>query len=197
VALRRDGDDGHPLQPLLRAQAQGHLVAVESRDGDVDEDEIELSLGRLADPLQAVRGVHHIEPCRGQQLANQEAVRGVIFDVEHAGHRGPMYSPWAAPWQEPGSISRGQPLAGPSGVGGAGLNIARLGPTRWPMRLPSGLASLTSTGACVLALAGCTCLTEPTSKETAQARAKPPTAAQASTPTSATAPEVAADAERL
>lgn len=65
------------------------------------------------------------------------------------------------------------------------------------MRLPSGLASLTSTGACVLALAGCTCLTEPTSKETAQARAKPPTAAQASTPTSATAPEVAADAERL
>lgn len=65
------------------------------------------------------------------------------------------------------------------------------------MRLSSGLASLTSTGACVLALAGCTCLTEPTSKETAQARAKPPTAAQASTPTSATAPEVAADAERL
>ena len=87
IALGRDRDDGHPPERRLAAQAQGHLVSVESGNVQVDEDEVRPGGERATHPLEPVGGVDDLVALGRQELAHEQAIGGIILDVKNARHR--------------------------------------------------------------------------------------------------------------
>jgi len=88
IAFGGDGDDRRAFQARHAAQPQRHLVAVEVGDVDVYEHQVRSRRFGEADALQAAVGVDDLVARRLQKFANEQAARGVVFDVQDSGHGG-------------------------------------------------------------------------------------------------------------
>ena len=86
VTLGRDGDDGNAVERRLAAKAQRDLVAIQPRDVEIDQHQIGALRDREAYAFKAVRGVDHLDALRGQELSHEEAISGIVFDVQNTRH---------------------------------------------------------------------------------------------------------------
>lgn len=82
-----DRDDGNLFEAGDAPNPKGDFVAVEVRDVDVDEDQIRVNLRREAHAFEAALGVEDLVACGGEQLLDEAAAVGIVFDVENASHR--------------------------------------------------------------------------------------------------------------
>ncbi len=92
IALGGDGHDGDAGERGLAAEAEGDFEAVEAGDVEVHQDQIRPLGAGEAHAFEAVGGVDHLVPGALEQLADEEAVGRIVFDVEDPGHRGPSIS---------------------------------------------------------------------------------------------------------
>ena len=84
VTLGGNRDDGRLFEHRLGAQAKGHLVAVEARQVDIHENQRGPLGQSQANAFKSIGGIHHLKALGGEQFAHEEAVRGIVFDVENA-----------------------------------------------------------------------------------------------------------------
>ena len=82
-----DGHDGHAGERGLAAQPQGDLVAVEPGHVEVDQHQIgPLARSRGCTPSRPSAASITSCPAVCEELADEEPVAGIVFDVEDARH---------------------------------------------------------------------------------------------------------------
>ena len=132
VALGGDRDDRRALQLGDAAQAQRHLVAVQVGHVDVDQHEVRLLGFGQSHALEASLGVQYLVAGSVEQLPHQQAVGGIVFDVEDFGHGRKLASPRQGVEEETGRRCPPTPGFGPDPRGLAPGGRCRYLDTRPP-----------------------------------------------------------------
>src|SRR5919106_1314828 len=138
VALRREDHDRHPA---VLADLAAHLVAVERRQHEVEDDEIERLLAEVEQGRAAVAGGRHAEAGVAQAQLGDLADGGVVLDEEHAFvHRYPTSwgrTPWMRARRKPRPMTpraprrtRRMPVRSVPGECAANTKLPRLHATR-------------------------------------------------------------------
>jgi tetraacyldisaccharide-1-P 4'-kinase len=86
VALRRDGYNRHVVKMLLAPQAQRNLVAVESRDIHVDQNQLGLRALGKPHAFETILRVDHLVTVSSQELSDEQAIAWVVLDVQNTRH---------------------------------------------------------------------------------------------------------------
>src|SRR5919106_1767045 len=138
VALRREDHDRHPA---VLADLAAYLVAVERRQHEVEDDEVERLLAEVEQGRAAVAGGRHAEAGVAQAQLGDLPDGGVVLDEEHAFvHRYPTSwgrTPWMRARRKPRPMTpraprrtRRMPVRSVPGECAANTKLPRLHATR-------------------------------------------------------------------
>jgi hypothetical protein len=81
IPFRGDGDDGNPAQGGLTAKAQRHLVTVEPRNVEVDENQVGTHGERATNTLKAIGRINDFMALRSEELTDEQSISLIILDV--------------------------------------------------------------------------------------------------------------------